>query len=239
MYKRRNFGAVVPYGRGRGRRTSYHNKKRYPMYRMNGGSRFRAGAGFKAKVKRAVGAELKFFQFSFLHEVERTGADVSFLSEVPQGTEPTERVGNWIDPQSVHGTIRCHGNPGAGPETWTLRVGILRFNDSLVGQTIIASQLLEDATRPGGPFKVAKKGEFSVLWTRVLIVSNNTDNTLFTRALRYRVDLRSSPKCLYSGPLSSSGTKNHIFFFAMSDAPIPEAMPPTVDLDAMFRYTDS
>lgn len=239
MYKRRyNGAAVVPYGRGgfrgRGRRTSYHNKRRYPMYRKFGVTR-----GFKAKVQQAVGAELKFIPHFSLLEASNDNPNATFISIVDQGTGSEQRVGNWCSPSSVHGTVRCHGNPEASPETWTIRVGVLRYNDNSQGTSLFGSGFMEDPQRPGGPFKVASKGEFSVLWTRVLIVSNNTDNTLFTRALRYRVNLKNSPKCLYEGAGAGSRTKNHLIFFAVSDCAVTALSPPSVDFDSMFRYTDS
>lgn len=130
-----------------------------------------------------------------------------------------------------------HGNTAAPEEIWTLRVGVLRFNDTLEGHVFVADGLLEDSTRPGGPFKVSSKGQFTVLWTRVVIVSNNSDNGLFNRTLKFRLNLEGSPKCLFNGPVIA--TRNQLIFFAMSDSPSPDDQPPSCDVDAMFRYTDA
>jgi len=235
MYNNRRYAnKVVPYGR---RRTNYLQKKRFPMYRTP--SRV-SSAAFIKKVRRAAGAELKYLATNSTFLVSVSDPSALFLSNVIQGLGPSQRLGNWINPVGMHGTVRCHGTTlAAAPEIWTMRVGILRFNDDISDTTFISSDLLETASRPGGPFKVSSKGKFSVLWTRVVFVSNNSDNGLFNRSLKFRIDLETAPKILFDGPSLTGQTRNHLVFFAMSDSPSPDDEPPSVDIDCMFRYTDS
>lgn len=232
MYNNRRYSnKVVPYGR---RRTNYLQKKRFPMYRTPG------RAAFVKQVRRAVGSELKYLSTNSTFLVSQSDPSALFLSNVVQGLGPKERIGNWINPVGMHGTVRCHGTTlAAAPEIYTMRVGILRYNDDISNITFISSDLLETVDRPGGPFKVTSKGQFSVLWTRVLIVSNNSDNGLFNRSLKFRINLETSPKVLFDGPSLTGQTRNHLVFFAMSDSPTPDDEPPSVDIDCMFRFTDS
>lgn len=239
MYKRR-YGAVVPYGRRRA--TTYGRKKKYVMYRRPASS-----AGFKAKVQRAVGAELKYLAVNATYQASQDQANAYVrFGAIGQGLGQSQRIGNWITPKFMHGTVRVRGNPlaledGAEPAhlTWTIRIGILVYLDSRQGASDLTSDLLQDSARPGGPFKVALKGEFRVLWSRITVVSNNNDNDYFTRTFKYSLKLASLGKALYEGSDAEDQTRGQLLFFAMSDASSPPAFPPFIDMDGMFRYTDA
>lgn len=100
MYNRR-YGAVVPYSRGGRRRTNYLQKKRYPLYR-----RLVKNVAFAKKVRLAVGAELKYFASNLTFSVSQfTSGAMDISSIIVEGLTPKERIGNWIQPVGVHGTV--------------------------------------------------------------------------------------------------------------------------------------
>ncbi len=236
MYQRRRSFAVVPYGRRTYRRRSF--KRRYPMYRKPASSA--GGAAFASKVRSVVSAERKFLHFSATYLVEEQSTSTILMSSMPQGVAQGQRIGNWIQPTSTHGTLTVTGNPTAGESSiWNVRVFVLIFNDSSKGINTIGSTFLQDPSRPGGPFNIDRKGEFSVLWTRFFTISNNNDSALFTRTLTWRLSLQNKKKVLYDGATEDDLTKNHLFFYAVSDCPSPVNNPPTITVDATFRYTDS
>ncbi len=113
------------------------------------------------------------------------------------------------------------------------------LNDSLKANPVIASEFLEDPNRPGGPFRVSRKGEFSVLWTKFLFLSNHSDNVTFSKTLKWTLNLQKKSKTLFDGVGADDGTKYQYFFCAVSDSLSPVSFPPTLDVDSMFRYTDS
>ncbi len=217
--------------------SKYARRGRYPMYRKAG--------SFAAQVRKVVAAEVKFHYVKSLIDAEISGTSIAFLSAIIQGVGQSQRIGNWIRPTSMHGTVVCKGNPEAlalptPVETYLMRVTILVFNDDLaVAEPVSASNFLLDSARPGGPFNINIKGQFSVLWTRVVTVSNNTDNTQFVRTLTFRINTTKQRKCLFKGPDGDDFGKFQYLFLASSEAPSPVNEPPTADIDSMFRYTDS
>jgi len=229
--------ALVPFRRRRSyvKRGYSGKRRRYPqMYRSLG------KAGFAAKVRKVVAAERKFLFTNDVFEAAGTLPGSLYLTGIAQGVGQSQRVGNWIQPTSSHGSVTVTGQVDAGGDTvWNVRVFILVFNDNSKDITNTSTRWMQDPTRPHGPFNIERKGEFSVLWTRVLTVSNNSDNTTYSQTLTWRLNLAKQKKILFDGPTSSDRTKFQMFFCAVSDSPSPPAGPPTISVDSQFRFTDS
>ncbi len=224
-YKRRSYRPIRKYG---AKRRTYFRGRKAPMYRA---------PAFAAAVRRVVSAEQKYKVDDQLFSSSRFTGGFNIMTNVQQGVLATERIGNWLQATSTHGTVVVHGNGDALPlETYGVRVWIMVLNedfDQIV--PVNASGYLLTDTRPAGPFNILRKGEFSVLWTRYVQVSNNTDNSLFTRTLPFRLSLNKVKKSLYDG---TDIKKYHLFFMTTSDAAV-DANLPLVQLDYMMRYTDS
>ncbi len=229
---------MVPYKRRYAGRGGIRKRRFTPMYR-----RPMMTASFAAQVRKVVAAEVKYHYLNNELEIESGAPVLSSFTSIAQGVTATQRIGNWIKPVNLHGTVVISGNPAAlgVRETWGVRVFIFVFNEDVTAApTFAASQFMIDPARPGGPFNILRKGQFSVLWTRFVTVSNNSDNNLFTRNLTFRVNLSKAKKCLYDGPAAvGDKTKFHIYFGAVSEATSPVVDAPTLTLDTMFRYTDS
>ncbi len=241
MYKRKRSFAVVPYGnrrrsfkrtytagRGRGRTTLYR------MYRAA------PSAAFASQVRRVVSAERKYVHIQGTIIAQSQSAQSFPLSESSQGTGPTERIGNWIQPVSMHGTCTVTGDPtGPSDSVTKVRVFIWIINDNASAFVVDPYEFMDDRARPHGPFNINRKGGFSVVWTRVCTVADLLRNDKHSMTYSWSLSLNKKQKCLFSGPADFNRTKFHYNFAALSDVPNPLSNPPTIVFDSMFRYTDS
>ncbi len=236
MYKRRYSSAVVPYGQRRFKRRYPQKRSRFPMYR----SPAKTSASFARQVRRVVSAERKFHYLNFTTLIDQATPAGADLTRIAQGVANNQRIGNWIQPTSMHGTYTVRGNSEAeGDTVWNVRIFIMVYVDSIKDLDIIPTEFMQDSTRPGGPFNILRKGQFSVLYTKFFTVSNNSDNNLFSRTFTWRLNLNKLKKILFDGDESTDGTKGHIFFQAVSDSASPVSLPPSLTADNTFRYTDS
>ncbi len=226
-YRRAGFQKGYRYPRrataGRGR------PRRYAMYRT-------PGRAFAARVRAVVKAESKYKYLPFEADPTVTAPFVHHVSEIALGQLSTQRIGNWIQPTSVYGTVRVFGNPASEELTDGVRVGCLIWNNDNDSDAFDATNLLEFNEAPGGPFKIPEKGSFTILWTRYVQVVNNDDNAQFVKTLKVSFPMVRKPKILYDGGESK---KYQIFFFALSDTPGLSETPPHIEGDLTIRFNDS
>ncbi len=218
------------------RRNYRSNRRRYKKrYRK----KRRYGGMSTYRVKRIIGAELKKFDLAVgpLPSSSITGV-ITLLSNVPQGSTNITREGNWIRPVNIHGYIKCVGNLDAAapvPDT-ILRVGIMRWrNDNSMDAPDI-DRIMSDTSNPMCPFEIKEKGSFDVLYTRVIVLSNEVTNPNFQKLYKFYIKLSKGPKAYYDGELTAK--KFQYYFFSFSDQPA-ETDPPTVEWCSSLRFTDS
>lgn len=214
-YPKRAYG-----GRGRPRR--------YPMYRTPG--------SFASRVRAVVKAESKYKYLPFEADPTITSPFVHRISAIALGNLSTERIGNWIQPTSLYGTVRIFGNNDSEETTDGVRVGCLVWNNDNDSDAFDATNLLEFNEAPGGPFKIPEKGSFTILWTRYVQVVNNDDNAQFVKNLKLSVSMIRKPKILFDG---GENKKFQVFFFALTDTPGLSETPPHIEGDLTLRFTDS
>ncbi len=217
-------------GRYSRRRRTTRRPKRYGR---------RGGYMTARRVKRIIGAELKFKVLSIgpLPVPPIIGDIVPVSDNIAQGDTAQQRNGNWINPVNLHGSVVVRGNQTAqGTDTSvSFRVGFFQWKEDLQFQTPDISTIIQDPVAPLGPWNITNKGSFQVIWTRKFFISNDDDNTYFTRKLDFYLRLGRRQKALYD---DGNPKKYHYFFMIMNDA--TDAVNLTeYFLDYTLRYTDS
>ncbi len=185
------------------------------------------------RVKKIIGAELKFRQNNFRDNLVNAATPlIPQMTNVPQGDGNDEREGNRITPVNIHGHVTVTGEAAADDIT-DVRVAILRWNEDFSVNPPVTTEIMEDVTNLGSSYNINNRGQFKILWSRYFTIVNNADNPSFRRTLRFYVKL-SGPKILFDGATSK---KYHLFFMILSNS--ADAATPTVTLNSTFRYTDS
>ncbi len=225
MYRRRRY------------RPRRRRKRLSTGYGRSSRGRSRYGMSFARRVRRVVQAELKF-QIGGFQVSPVVGAPSQVdVTNIALGQTQTTRIGNWIRPVTIHGNIVVNGDitvPRTA-DTYGIRIGYAVWKNDESSDPFSAARIMQVAASPGGPFNILEKGAFQVLWSRFLVVVNNTDNSQVTKKLRFKINLGRIPKTLYDG---ANQKKYQIFFFALSDD-VTGTQPVTIFVDHVFRYTDS
>lgn len=223
---------------------NYSTASRGFRYRPRFGGRGRGRGRYRSSANRQLArvlknlpkAELKFVHHGFVDEPSQGNSSQRLISDVSQGAAGSDRVGNWIQPVSLSGYITVTGDAdGSTAPNYGVRVGFCQWFNDESRDSFTTTEVMLDVMRPGGPFNVRARGSFRVLWSRYFIVYNNGENAKITHTERYFLKLKQSPKCLYNVDLQKA---NQIFWFCLSDDRDGTA-PPTVEVDAMFRFTDA
>lgn len=225
--------SVIMYARYPRRRRNGYVKRRFvrrgpPMYRQPA-----IAARASAPVVRP---DLKYSHHGFSCEPSIGNPICRLLSNLDLGVSATTRAGNSVQPVSLYGYITINGDPdGSTASNYGVRVGFAQWLNDQSRDQFNARDLMLDETRPGGPFNVASKGMFKILWSRYVIVYNKGDNARICHTERYRVNLRRAPKVMFEGDETLKA--NQLFFFTLSDDSNGTS-PPSVEVDVMFRYND-
>ncbi len=210
---------------------SFRRRRRMPMRRRR---RFKRKPMTVARVKRIVGAELKFFDLGVAtSDIPTVTGQIHTITNIGVGTNQSQRIGNWISAVTWMGTITLQGNSAAAVETAQYRVGCIQWRENQNVDPIELKDFMQDTSAPHQQYSVQGKGSFKVLWSRIGILSNDENNPQFQKMLRFYVKPRS--KVLYDG---ATFRKYHLFLFAYSDT-AAAANPPTIMFDMRLRYTDS
>ncbi len=235
----------MPYNRG------YRNKRRGSMRR-----RFRGGYGSKRrryiseykpmslyrqpmtpyKVRALVGSELKHSVQNAELQPSIGGSFLSITDGIPQGVLTTNRVGQWIQPVLLHGHIEVTAEEAAENKETTvqIRIAFFRWKEDTSVQIPESDVLMESTVNVQGPYKFGSRGKFDILWSKVITLSNDRQNSQFTKRFRFYLKLGQGPRCLYD---EATPKKYQLFFFNLSNSPIGDE--PSVRINTVFRYTDS
>ncbi len=225
-YQRRNPGRYRAYQRRSRAMTSYVPRTRmsYPRGRMTYG-----------RVKRIIDAELKKFDISAEElDVPTVTGQMVHLTPIGQGDTNVLRNGNQLTPVKLNGYIFVSGNT-AQTNFSSMRVGIMRWNEDFSATPPTIAIIAADSSDPLAPYNLDNKGQFSVLWSRLVVLSNNSANPKILQQLRFSLKLAGAPKTLFDG---AGFKKYHYFLFAWSDI-AAAADEPLLTLSTSFRFTDS
>lgn len=219
-----------------GRRTFKGRPKRRTAFRRRGRSKARQAAVFKKRVLRIVGAESKF-RITGATSRPQVGAQTEIrVTDIDLGTSASQRIGNWIRPQSLRGNMVVRGTAGNALQKMSIRVGVALWKNDQSIDPFLAGDIMADGNSPMGEFSVLEKGAYQVLWTRTMVVVNQDDNSQNVKKVAFSINLSKIPKTLYSGAVPK---KYQLFYFFISDDTNGGANAVNIEIDAMFRYTDS
>jgi len=184
------------------------------------------------RVKRIIDAELKFKDSSIqaISMPSVTGLILN-LSSVDQGDAPTERIGNWIKPVSLMGTVTVQANEANAEPLQLFRCFVLQWHENEDVDPITLTKVVQNDIQPYQQFNIQSKGSFKILWNWVGSVIANVDNSQYTKTTRFYV--RPRRKVLFD---ALDNRKYHLFFVAFSNV---NADIPTVSAQIRLRYTDS
>ena len=186
------------------------------------------------RVKRIIDAELKFRDLGVGPvAIPSIVGFISPISNIAQGDAVNQRNGNWIKPVTWYGTITVNGNAGAAVATSQIRLMAVCWKENEDNNPILLSEVMQDVASPHQGFNVPNKGQFSILWSRVVIVSNNTDNPQFQKMFCFYV--KPPMKALYDG---AELRNNNLFIIGYSDI-AAAGNPPTMEFETRLRFTDS
>ncbi len=219
-----------------GRRTFKGRPKRRAPFRRRRGSKARQAAVFKRRVLRIVGAESKF-RITGATSRPQVGAQTEIrVTDIDLGTSASQRIGNWIRPLSLRGNMVVRGAAANALQKMSIRVGVALWRNDQSVDPFLAGDIMADGNSPMGDFSVLEKGAYQVLWTRTMVVVNNDDNSQNVKKVAFNINLSKVPKTLYSGAVPK---KYQLFYFFISDDTNGGADAVNIEIDAMFRYTDS
>ncbi len=191
------------------------------------------------RVRRIINAELKFNTLSVgPQEITPTVGDIiPVTSNIVQGDLATQRIGNWIKPVNLHGTVTLQGNGAAAgaADAFLVRCGfVCWYNDEQFDPPAVA-QIVQDPLAPFGPLNIGNRGSFKQLWSRKMLLSTDDDNTYFFRVVPYYLRIR-CPQTTYD---AGNPKKYQIFFYILSDSILGAGQNPIFNLDFTVRFTDS
>lgn len=217
-------------------RSGYSKSSRVRPRRRRRVMRSRPRKSLTYRVKRIVNAELKHRVLGIgPNAITPTVGDIIDVTDpIALGDTATQRTGNWINPQNLHGTVVLQGNIAAGAASFLIRVGFVQWQNDTQFDPPSVAQIMEDPLSPFGPFNIGNKGSFKSLWSRKVLVANDQDNSKFFATLPYYLRLSRGRKVLFDG---GNPKKYGIYFYVMSDSIV--ASNPTFQLDFTLRYTDS
>ena len=186
------------------------------------------------RVKRIIDAELKFKDSNVLRlsTPDKGGFRVQ-LTDIPNGDDPNERIGNWIKPVTLMGTIVMQGVQGSPGILSRFKVYVVQWREDQDLNPAENEKIVQDGTNPHQQFKVESKGQFKILWSWNGFVINNEDNPDFSKMKRFYV--KPPRKVLYD---LADHKKEHLFIFAYSDIDLLDS-PPQISYGIRLRYTDS
>jgi len=214
----------------RKRRFNIRRKRRVPRRRFSRRRPMTVG-----RVIRLIDAELKFNDIDLIFtDIGTPIGSIIHITDIDQGLEQSQRVGNWIKPVSWMGTITIRGSETAAPElTPKFRIALCCWKESQIGNGFAIASVMQDIAQPHQQYNIQNKGQFKVLWSRTGILSNQDDNPQFLKTFRFYV--KPSLKTIYDDAVFKN---NHLFMFAITDV-AGASNPPQWSVSTRLRYTDS
>ncbi len=184
------------------------------------------------RVKRIIDAELKFKDvfLASLSIPSVTGLIVN-LSGIDSGDGVNERIGNWIKPVTLYGTLNVQADENNAEPNQPFRVMIVQWRENQDNDPISLESLVQETAEPFQGYNVQSKGSFKILHTWVSTVIGNTDNNQYIKTHRFYV--KPSTKILFD---VDAQRKYNLFLVAFSDKALAT---PTLFGNVRLRYTDS
>ncbi len=219
MVYRRYSGKKMVKRRYRGRSKRYSRRRPMTAY----------------KVRRIINAELKvrFLSVALNDITQGLGDLVAVTSTIAIGGLAGQRVGNWIKPINLHGSVVITGEDGAAEPLFNVRCGFIQWLNDEQFDPVSVAQIIEDPVAPFGPLNFGNRGSFKQLWSRKYIVSNDVQNSQFLKNIPFYIKLR-VPQCTYD---DGNPKKFQLYFYILGDHLLATA--PKFSLDFTCRYTDS
>ncbi len=153
------------------------------------------------------------------------------LSGIDTGDGPSERIGNWLKPVTLYGTLNAQADENNEEVNQPFRVMIVQWRENQDNDPISLESVVQNTAEPFQGYNIQSKGSFKILHTWVSTVIGNTDNTQYIKTHRFYV--KPSTKVLYDDTLQR---KFNLFLLAFSDK---AALAPTLFGNVRLRYTDS
>ncbi len=184
------------------------------------------------RVKRIIDAELKFKDvfIANLAMLSTIGLIIN-LSGIDLGDSPSERIGNWIKPVTLYGTLNVQADEAAADLNQPFRVMIVQWRENQDNDPISLEGLVQNTAEPFQGYNIQSKGSFKILHSWVSTVIGNTDNSQYIKTHRFYV--KPSTKILFDDTLQR---KYNLFLVAFSAVNVA---PPTLFGNVRLRYTDS
>jgi len=216
-------------------KRSMRRKYRRNRYKRN----YNNGSSLRYKVMRIIKPELKFREQRVGPANMVVAGTVSpvldITSAIAQGTSATNRVGDFIKPVTLHGSMSLTGFDGATAPVYRVRVFCICWKEQFIAATSpLIADLYQNTADPWSPFKPSARGTFKLLWSRKFELVNEQNNPKFSRVYNYKVPLSRLPTITWDVAIPN---RNHLMFFAVSTFAIAEEA--TIEISNMFRYTDS
>jgi len=218
-------------------RRSYRPRRRSMRRRRRSGRRGRRAPMTAGRVKRLIGAELKYdLTAADFAITPTTGNLIRFTQDIAQGDTVTTRTGNWINPQVIHGKVVVKGDPTAlpGTDSFLCRIGVLQWLNDVQFDPPANNQIVQDPFAPLGPLNITGRGSFKQVWSRTFVIANDMANPQFFKTFPFYLRVGKYPKCVYDG---ANPKKYHWYFYAISDSIVVQS--PGLSIDAIMRFTDS
>lgn len=211
-------------------------RKRRMRSRRRRTRRRRIGKRMTARrVRRIIGAELKFGYQPFNGTAPADNDENIALTLINQGVMAGNRVGNWIQVINIHGSLQVEGQVAGAVGVVNCRAFIFRWNEDQSSQLPTLDTIMESVTAPMGPYNFGSRGKFKIVWSRVFTIINDDDNPQFSKKFPIYIRLNRSPKTTYQ---DGAPKKNQYFFWIFSETNEPTSIP-NYRLDITTRWTDS
>ncbi len=212
------------------RRMGLHRRRRRTTRRRR--TRGRRPRMTTGRVKRIIDAELKFKDEFIANLAMPSGAGIIVnLSGIDQGDSQSERIGNWIKPVTLYGTLNVQADEANAEPNQPFRIMIVQWRENQDNDPISLLSLVQNVNEPFQGYNIQSKGSFKILHTWVSTVIGNTDNSQYIKTHRFYV--KPSTKILFDDTLQR---KYNLFLVAFSDKAL---LAPTLFGNVRLRYTDS
>ncbi len=213
----------MPLQRRRKRYTRRRAMTRRPMRHMTAG-----------RVKRIIDAELKFKDnVSMALNIPSVTGNLFHLSAIDVGDGASERIGNWVKPVTLHGTVTVQADEVATEPLQQFRVFIVQWHENQDVDAISLVKLVQEVNQPYQAYNIQSKGAFKILWSWVGSVIADTTNAQYVKTRHFY--LRPSRKILFD---VDDLRKFHIYLVGFSNI-LAINNPPSMSFNTRLRYTDS
>lgn len=224
----------MPYRRRRtiSRRRTF--RRRRPTYTTTGSALHLARQAARGVyyLKGLVNSELKKFDASSTGNLPDTGSVLS-LNSIAQGDDITQRSGNSILVRSVDCRFLFQRDPAAAGanKVQLCRVSLV-MDKQQISDTSPTHSDIYDGTGPLTHLNKLNVGRFTILWSRVFILDNDSK---FSKVMKCHKKMRHHVR--YNGSATTDIQKGGLYFVFSSDQSTTDF--PAYQLDSRVSYYDN